>query len=124
MASADFQYSMSPEQKQAAIACERRLGYKFKNRGILCEAITHASVANTRLSSYERLEFLGDSILGFVVCEYLFHEFPDWLEGDLTKVKRIVKLVGFVNCVDGFAQQPHVVNGASDFFVKVGVGVD
>ncbi len=39
-------------------------------------------------------------------------------------MKRIVKLVGFVNCVDGFAQQPHVVNGASDFFVKVGDGFD
>ncbi|TFJ80792.1 hypothetical protein NSK_007969 [Nannochloropsis salina CCMP1776] len=39
--------------------------------------------------------------------------------GDLDKVKRIVKLVGFVNCVDGFSQQPMVVNGASDFFVQV-----
>jgi len=39
--------------------------------------------------------------------------------GDLDKVKRIVKLVGFVNCVDGFSQQPAVVNGASDFFVQV-----
>ena len=39
--------------------------------------------------------------------------------GDLDKVKRVVKLLGFVNCVDGFAQQPQVVNGASDFFVEV-----
>ncbi len=38
--------------------------------------------------------------------------------GDLDKVKRVVKLLGFVNCVDGFAQQPQVVNGASDFFVQ------
>ena len=39
--------------------------------------------------------------------------------GDLDKVKRMVKLVGFVNCVDGFAQQPQVINGASDFLVKI-----
>lgn len=39
--------------------------------------------------------------------------------GDLDKIKRVVKLVGFVNCVDGFGQQPQVVNGASDFLVKV-----
>ncbi|KAM3569284.1 hypothetical protein VYU27_008615 [Nannochloropsis oceanica] len=39
--------------------------------------------------------------------------------GDLDKIKRIVKLVGFVNCVDGYSQQPTVVNGASDFFVQV-----
>lgn len=39
--------------------------------------------------------------------------------GDLDKIKRVVKLVGFVNCVDGFTQQPQVVNGASDFLVKI-----
>ena len=43
--------------------------------------------------------------------------------GDLDKVKRVVKLVGFVNCVDEFAQQPQVVNGASDFFVEVRRGL-
>jgi enamine deaminase RidA (YjgF/YER057c/UK114 family) len=42
--------------------------------------------------------------------------------GDLDKVKRVVKLLGFVNCADGFSQQPAVVNGASDLFVKVGCG--
>jgi hypothetical protein len=39
--------------------------------------------------------------------------------GDLDKVKRVVKLLGFVNCVDGFSQQPQVVNGCSDLFTKV-----
>lgn len=43
--------------------------------------------------------------------------------GSLERVKRIVKLVGFVNCADGFAQQPSVINGASDFFVQVCLGL-
>ena len=53
-------------------------------------ALTHASGADHRLSSNERLEFLGDAILGLVVCEQLFTLFPDQLEGDLTKLKSVV----------------------------------
>ena len=83
----DRNQNFSDVHLDAARLCEQKLGYKFKNPAYLCEAITHASIADTRLVSYERLEFLGDSILGFVVCEYLFHTFPDWLEGELTKVK-------------------------------------
>ena len=78
---------LSDEQLRAVEACESLLSYRFENRQILIEALTHASVADTRLVSNERLEFLGDSILGFMVCEYLYSRFPDWLEGDLTKVK-------------------------------------
>lgn len=78
---------LSREQLQLVASCEADLGYEFTNKWYLFEAITHASVANTRLHSYERMEFLGDSILGFVVCEYLFRTYPEWLEGDLTKVK-------------------------------------
>ena len=54
------------------------------------EALTHASSAGSRERSYERLEFLGDSILGFAVCELLFQRFPDWQEGELTKVKSVL----------------------------------
>jgi ribonuclease-3 len=72
------------------LRCERRLGYVFKNRSILRSSLTHASGAEHRLASNERLEFLGDAILGFVVCELLFQQFPQYLEGDLTKVKSIV----------------------------------
>ena len=78
---------LSADQLEWISKCEKRLGYEFSNKHFLSEAITHASVANTRLKSYERLEFLGDSILGFTVCEYLFQNYPEWLEGDLTKVK-------------------------------------
>lgn len=67
--------------------CERMLNYHFQNKDLLREAITHASFTDNRVNSYERLEFLGDSILGFAVCDYLFHRFPNWLEGELTKVK-------------------------------------
>ena len=81
------EFKLSPDDLAAIERCEQNLGYEFTEKGYLFEAITHASVANTRLCSYERLEFLGDSILGFTVCEYLFKNFPDWLEGDLTKVK-------------------------------------
>ena len=57
---------------------------------LLEAALTHASGADHRLSSNERLEFLGDAMLGLVVCEQLFTQFPDQLEGDLTKLKSIV----------------------------------
>lgn len=78
--------------------CQDRIGYQFSNPQLLREAITHASGARTRLTSNERLEFLGDSILGFVVCEHLFEQNPDWLEGDLTKIKSIV--VSRQSCAD------------------------
>lgn len=89
---------LTEEQLEAVSLCEQCLGYEFQNKSYVFEAITHASVANTRLTSYERLEFLGDSILGFVVCEYLFQKYPDWLEGDLTKIKS--KVVSRQSCAD------------------------
>ena len=70
--------------------CEARLDYRFRDRGLLEAALTHASGADHRLLSNDRLEFLGDAILGTVVCEALFHQFPDFLEGELTKLKSIV----------------------------------
>ena len=66
------------------------LDYQFRDSKLLTEAVTHASSADSRLESNERLEFLGDAILGFVVCEYLFATYPDLLEGDLTKIKSAV----------------------------------
>lgn len=66
------------------------LNYQFKDPGLLEAALTHASVADHRLQSNERLEFLGDAVLGFVVCEELFQRYPEYLEGDLTKVKSAV----------------------------------
>jgi len=70
---------------------EASLGYKFQNITLLQNALTHSSYANERwhnsLLSNERLEFLGDSILGMVVAEYLYKQFPDRPEGDLTRMR-------------------------------------
>ena len=70
--------------------CQAALGYRFRQIELLRGALTHASGADTRLASNERLEFLGDAVLGLVVCERLFQHFPDYLEGDLTKIKSVV----------------------------------
>jgi len=69
---------------------EQIIGHRFDNEDLLREALTHASVADNRLDSNERLEFLGDAVLGLVVCERLFEMFPDQREGDLTKIKSAV----------------------------------
>jgi ribonuclease-3 len=70
--------------------CQRRIGHAFRDTDLLVAAVTHSSGAKHRLGSNERLEFLGDAILGFIVCERLFHAFPQSLEGDLTKIKSVV----------------------------------
>lgn len=75
---------------QEIAAAEELLGYTFKDKAKLSHALTHASVAPSRLESNERLEFLGDMVLGMVVCEYLFNRYEDLLEGDLTKIKSSV----------------------------------
>ena len=69
---------------------ESVIGHQFTDADLLIRSLTHSSVADSRLESNERLEFLGDAILGLVVCEELFHRFDGWLEGDLTKVKSVV----------------------------------
>ncbi|MEM1108840.1 MAG: ribonuclease III [Planctomycetota bacterium] len=66
------------------------LDYRFKDAALLDEALTHASSADDRRNSNERLEFLGDAILGYVVCEHLYQHYPDLLEGDMTKIKSAV----------------------------------
>src|SRR5262245_61293684 len=70
--------------------CQQAIGYRFRQPELLQCALTHASGANTRLASLERMEFLGDAVLGLVTCEQLYLRFPDYQEGDLTKVKSAV----------------------------------
>ena len=63
-------------------------GHVFKDRAVIRAALTHPSVsALTGAENYDRLEFLGDSILGFVVAEYLYRSYPDHPEGDLTRMR-------------------------------------
>ena len=70
---------------------EAAIGYRFRNIQLLQNALTHSSYANERwhnsLLSNERLEFLGDSVLGMLVAEYLFRTFPDRPEGELTRMR-------------------------------------
>jgi ribonuclease-3 len=66
------------------------IGYTFKDASILHHALTHASVADCKLSSNERLEFLGDSVLGLIACELVFEMYPHLLEGEMTKIKSTV----------------------------------
>jgi ribonuclease III len=67
--------------------CQSCIGYRFNDINLLQSALTHASGASRRVDSNERLEFLGDSILGMVICEHLYRLHPDLLEGELTKIK-------------------------------------
>ncbi|MGA0286340.1 MAG: ribonuclease III [Phycisphaerales bacterium] len=66
---------------------EEILGHRFSDRGIIEQALLHASHAEHRLASNERLEFLGDAVLAIVVCDHIFRAYPDLLEGELTKIK-------------------------------------
>ena len=75
-----------------------KIDYKFKDESLLQLAMTHSSYANehhgTHLQCNERLEFLGDSVLGFVTAGYLFTHYPDLPEGDLTKLRAAVVCEG------------------------------
>ena len=89
-------------------ALEEKLGYRFTNRAFLENALTHSSYANENkakgLQSNERLEFLGDSVLGMVVADYLFRTHPDLPEGDLTRTRAALvcegSLVEVAQCLE------------------------
>lgn len=69
---------------------EARIGYKFRNSLLLAEALTHSSISLERKDypfDNQRLEFLGDAVLQVVITEELFHKFPDFTEGQLTKIR-------------------------------------
>ncbi|WP_298864300.1 ribonuclease III [uncultured Gimesia sp.] len=84
-------YDLKPaEIDQLLEKCQCSLGYHFSDLELLKCCLTHTSAAKTRTDSNERLEFLGDAILGSVVCEQLFHQFPNAPEGELTRIKSAV----------------------------------
>ena len=70
--------------------CQEIIRYRFSDPALLSLALTHASVSPTRVQSNERLEFLGDAVLGLVVCHELYMRHSDLLEGDMTKIKSTV----------------------------------
>ncbi|MCL2118337.1 MAG: ribonuclease III [Planctomycetaceae bacterium] len=95
--------------------CEQKLAYNFDDLALLRQALTHSSGADTPTDSNERLEFLGDAVLGYVICELLFKKFPGRDEGDLTKIKSAV--VSRETCLK-IAQSLDLQN-----FIRIGRGV-
>lgn len=83
---------------------QKKSGYKFKDEHILMKALTHSSYANEHRLAYnnERLEFLGDSVLGFITADYLYKNFGKEREGDLTKLRALLVCE---NSLVGFAKQ-------------------
>ena len=88
---------------------ENKIGYEFKNTEILERALTHSSYANEKGTGKdnERLEFLGDSVLGFITAEYLFENFKNEPEGELTKKRAYAvcesTLFDYAKKIDGSA---------------------
>ncbi len=76
--------------EELRLRAEELLTYTFGNTALLKEALTHSSIADDRLKSNERLEFLGDAVLDLIVCGELFRRFPQFAEGELTKIKSAV----------------------------------
>ena len=72
---------------------ENKIGYQFKNKELLKKALTHTSYAyENKIDSNEKLEYLGDSILEFIVSKYLYNNYINLSEGEMTKVRaKIVK---------------------------------
>ncbi len=80
-----------PSREQVILdECQEAIEYRFRKPELLRAALTHTSGANTRLASNERMEFLGDSVLGLITCEQLYLRFPEYQEGELTKIKSVV----------------------------------
>lgn len=92
------------DQASKLVQCQEIIDYEFKDESLLLSALTHASGATHRLASNERLEFLGDAVLGLTVCQWLYEDYPEYNEGDLTKIKSAVvsrRACGKVACTLG-----------------------
>lgn len=105
--------------KPEIAALESRLGYAFRDADLLARALTHvsapASGGTARVQSYQRLEFLGDRVLGLVVSAMLYREYPQASEGELSM--RLAKLVRRETCADVAAEWdvgPHMVLGQGE----------
>jgi len=95
--------------------CEGAIGYVFRDRSLLVTALTHASAVNEVAQHNERLEFLGDAVLGLVVCENLYARFEDLSEGELTEIKSdVVSARALARAVKGWQLER---------FLRVGKGL-
>ena len=98
---------------------EKAIGYQFRNITLLQNALSHSSYANERwhdsLKSNERLEFLGDSVLGMVVAEHLYRTFPNRPEGELTRMRAdMVCEKTLAKVADGLALGKHLLLGKGE----------
>jgi ribonuclease-3 len=96
-------------------ACQRAVHYHFRDVSLLENALTHSSIKSHDRPSYERMEFLGDSVIGLVIAEYIYNLLPDCDEGELTKVKSLVV------STDGLADAAK--DCGLDKFLAVGRGI-
>lgn len=89
-----MKYTISPERKRLLDEIQEKIGYEFNNYELLNWALTHSSFANEhkkyKITFNERLEFLGDSVLGLIISDYIFNKYSDYPEGELTKLRATV----------------------------------
>lgn len=96
---------------------EQKIGVSFLNSDLLVKALTHRSAeSDNTFASNERLEFLGDAIIGFVIGEYLFEKFPHYVEGELAKSR------AYLVCEQRLADAAHSIDLES--FVILGLSED
>lgn len=96
---------------------ERATHYRFRDRSLLSRALTHPSVSHESMVAldYERLEFLGDAVLGMVVVEEIYRRFPELSEGDMTKLKiRLVSGGSLVEAAEGLGLGELIALGGSE----------
>ncbi len=98
---------------------ERRLGYRFADRGLLEQALTHrsraAEDASGGVADNESLEFLGDAVLGFVVADMLFRQYPDFDEGQKSKIKAsVVSTQALAQCAERMGLGEHLILGRGE----------
>lgn len=99
-------------KKQAIAKLSKKIGYDFNDPSLLIQALTHRSAKGQH---NERLEFLGDSILGFVIAEALFEQFPKHDEGDLTRMRSsLVKGVTLAELGRDFNLGEHLILGPGE----------
>src|SRR5260370_36577624 len=109
---------MAWKEKVALADLEARLDYKVRDPALAARALTHLSAAagvKGRLDSYQRLEFLGDRVLGLAVAEMLYEAFPQASEGELSM--RLAALVRRETCADVAKEWdvgPHIVLGPGE----------
>ena len=124
-----------PVPDDALQQCQKIIKYRFADVSLLTTALTHSSISNQRIDSNERLEFLGDAVLGIIICEELYRRFPQQLEGDLTIRKSAVVsrrtcarvagklgLAGFLSLGKGISEEQDLPESLSAAVLEAIVG--